>query len=83
MIWIHKGERSKGHDSKLWHGAPTECAEVITRKAAAARVVEATAMNAVSSRSHSGGLGEWLLGALPGPSSLVAAAWTAHNCCLD
>jgi hypothetical protein len=31
-----------------------EDAEVVTRKAAAARVVEATAMNAVSSRSHSG-----------------------------
>lgn len=32
-------------------------AEAVTRKAAAARVVEATAMNAVSSRSHSGGGG--------------------------
>lgn len=30
-------------------------AELVTRKAAAARAVEATAMNAVSSRSHSGG----------------------------
>jgi hypothetical protein len=31
-----------------------EDAEAITRKASATRVVEATAMNAVSSRSHSG-----------------------------
>lgn len=41
----------------------TTCAETITRKAAAARVVEATAMNAVSSRSHSGGWVDSWLGA--------------------
>lgn len=39
-------------------------AEAVTRKAAAARVVEATAMNAVSSRSHSGEAAwcKWLSG---------------------
>ena len=46
-------------------------AEVVTRRAAAARAVEATAMNAVSSRSHSG--------ELDGHECLYIAAYLSHG----